>query len=543
MDCDVLVYGGTAAGVVAAVTVAAGGRRVVLVEPGRHVGGMTSGGLGWTDFGHKRAVGGRAQGFYRRVGDHYERTLGTRTFTEQNQFRKGSWANTAGEPDDGTCYVFEPSVAEAVLEQMIAEAGPNLRVLREHRVRTTDVTDGQIERVHLDIAPAGAFNEPGESVTGSVTIEPRFCIDCSYEGDLLASAGCGFRVGREANSVFGETLNGIAAETHKHQVHVPVDPYRTAGDPDSGLIAYVSDEPFGEPGGGDTCLQAYNLRLCLTQRDDLRLPITPADDHDPADFELVRRFVTAADATDDGTTLTRHLKLDPVPNGKTDVNNQGGVSTDFIGQNHAYATADYAERGRLWRTHLRWIRGLLHTLAHDPQVPAHIREEMGSWGLCRDEFTDTGGWSHQLYVREARRLVGLATMTEHHCTRRETIDDPVGLAAYQMDSHNCRRLVIDGRVQNEGDVQVPPTGPYPISYRALVPASGATRNLLVPVCCSASHIAFGSIRMEPVFMVLGESAALAALACLETEAAAAELPYDKLAQALADAGQVCTFDE
>jgi hypothetical protein len=532
IDCDVLIYGGTAAGVTAAIAAAGDGKRVLLVEPGRHLGGMTSGGLGWTDFGNQAAVGGLARRFYIRVGDHYEQTLGTRQFTEQG---------SKGGATDGACFVFEPGAAETVLESMLREAGDGVRVMREHRLAGVEMEDDRIARFHLDSAPAGAFNEPGDEVTGRVTVTPRFCLDCSYEGDLLAAAGCSFHLGREGNAVYGETLNGIPAETHKHQLDAPVDPWVTPGDPSSGLLPYVSDEPLGEPGAGDRCVQAYNFRLCLTERDDLKLPIGRPDDYDPAEYELLRRFLRSTDERDGRASLRRNLKIDPLPNGKTDINNNGGVSTDFIGQNHAYPEADFATRGKIWRAHLRWIHGLLHTLAEDGlPKPEQIRDPMRRLGLCRDEFTDTQGWPHQLYVREARRLLGRDVMTEHHCLRKTVVDDPIGLAAYQMDSHNCRRLVIDGAVKNEGDVQVPPTGPYPIGYGAMVPRDGA-RNLLVPVCCSASHIAFGSIRMEPVFMVLGESAARAACLCLDHDLAAGDLPYDRLRGRLVEAGQVLAW--
>ena len=546
MNCDVLVYGGTAAGVIAAVTAARRGKSVLLVEPGRHLGGMTSGGLGWTDFGNKDAIGGLARRFYVRVGDHYEHTLGTRQFTEQGVHAHNAkgWAE-APPAEDGACFVFEPGVAEQILEAMLAEAGDAVRVVREHRVDATEVRDGRIVSVRFDHAPSGEFNEPGDDVLGHLDVEPRFCLDCTYEGDLFAEAGCSFRVGREGNDVYGETLNGIPARTVKHQLSVPVDPYVRPGEPDSGLIPLVQSGDLGTPGDGDDSVQAYNFRLCLTRRDDLRVDWTdrPAPDYDPARYELMRRFVRAVDEHGGGTALAAHLIISDLPNAKTDINNKGGVSTDFIGQNHAYPTAGYAERGRIWREHVAYQWGLFQFLATADDLPKreHLRDEARALGLCRDEFTDTRGWPHQLYVREARRLLGREVMTQHHPVGDKLVDDSVGLAAYTMDSHNCRRLAIDRLAKNEGDVQVPPTDPYPISYGAMLPRDGATRNLLVPVCVSASHIAFGSIRMEPVFMVLGESASLAACACLDGDVPADELPYDRLRALLDEAHQALAW--
>ena len=538
MDCDLLVYGGTSAGVIAAVTAARRGHRVLLVEPGRHLGGMTSGGLGWTDFGNKAAVGGMARSFYVRIGDHYEQTLGTRQFSEQSH-------RDAGHASDGACFVFEPSVAEAIFGAMLAETGENVRVLREHRVDAVRVEDGRIVRVQLEHAPSGDFNEPGERVHEHVSVTPRFCLDCSYEGDLLARAGCAYRVGREANGEYGETLNGIPADTPKHQIGVPVDPYHSLGDADSGLLPLVQAGDLGTPGDGDASVQAYNFRLCLTRRDDLRVPWQDraAPDYDAGRYELLRRYLNAVAERDGGTSIRRHLIISGLPNGKTDINNNGGVSTDFIGSNHAYPDADYAARGRIWREHVAYQWGLMQFLATAPDLPSQkvVQDEVNALGLCRDEFADTGGWPHQLYVREARRLLGQDVMTEHHCRGEAVVEDPIALAAYTMDSHNCRRLAIDGLAKNEGDVQVPPTDPYPVGYRALLPRDGATRNLLVPVCVSATHIAFGSIRMEPVFMALAQSAALAACECLGADVPADELPYDKLRPSLAEAGQVLAW--
>lgn len=533
MQADLCVYGATAAGVIAAITAAKRGKTVVLVEPGRHIGGMTTGGLGWTDFGNKAAVGGRARDFYKRIGKHYE----GKTFAEQG-----------GKPaEDGALFVFEPSAAAKVLAQMLAEAQDHISLLLEHRVVSAQKTDGFLRRITVEQAHSGEFNQFGEKANGTVDIDARMFIDCSYEGDLMPRAGVSSFTGRESNAAYDETVNGIV-KTHKHQFQLPVDPYIRKGDPDSGLIPLVSGEPWGELGGADPSTQAYNLRLCLTQRKDILQPIGKPPAYDPHRYEMFARYVAAQQEAGAEISLKQrgyqggYLKIDPLPNDKTDINNANAVSTDFIGQNHKYPEGDYPTRGRIWREHVLWIWGLLHFIATDERLPKNLRDEMKTWGLCKDEFTDTGGWPHQLYVREARRLHSGLVMNENHCTRRLNVEDSIGLAAYQMDSHNCRRIVVDGAIYNEGDVQVPPTGPYPVGFRAIIPNAAECRNLLIPVCVSATHIAFGSIRMEPVFMVLAESAAEAACLAIDGNTSIQDLNYQDLRSQLTQIGQVLEFE-
>ncbi len=365
-------------------------------------------------------------------------------------------------------------------------------------------------------------------------------IDCSYEGDLMAKAGVQYMVGREANARFGETLNGARGSTPKHQFDVPVDPYVKPGDPASGLLPLVMAEPLGEPGAGDHCVQAYNFRLCLTNNPANRTPILPSKNYDPKRFELLGRYSEALTAADKKPTLKTFLKFDMVTPEKTDINNQGAISTDFIGENYAYPDADYATRARLWQAHEDYIRGFLTFLATDPRVPENIRAEMQQWGLCKDEFADTAGWPHAMYVREARRMLGAYVMTEKNCRHLEVADDAVGLGAYNMDSHNCRRIAQDGAARNEGDVQVG-VKPYPVSYRSIIPPAAECENLWVPVCLSATHIAYGSIRMEPVFMILGQSAATAASMAIDDRVPAQKVDYAKLRAQLLKDGQVLAW--
>ena len=493
-DFDIVIYGGTSAGVVAAVQAAAMGKSVAVLEPGKHLGGLTAGGLGFTDIGNKAAIGGLSHAFYQRLGRHY------------------------GKPE---VWTFEPGVAERTFNAMLEDArvpvhfGERLTTVRKEGARITEITTQK----------GGIYRA-------------KMFIDATYEGDLMAKAGIAYFVGREANSVYGETLDGIRGATPQHQFIVPVDPYLKPGDPASGLLPLVQPAAFGVPGAGDQAVQAYNLRLCLTKNPANRRPIDPPANYDPARYELLGRYFDALAAAHKRVTLKSFLKIDLVTADKTDVNNNGAISTDDIGVNYDYPDADEAGRERIFQEHLDYTKGLLTYLATSPRVPPNVRAAMQPWGLCRDEFSDTGGWPHQLYVREARRMLGGYVMTEKNCRHVEIVSDSIGLAAYNMDSHNCRRLVRDGHVANEGDVQVPPMRPYPISYRAIAPKRTECENLLVPVCLSASHIAYGSIRMEPVFMILGQSAATAAALAMNDHLAVQDVPYAKLRERLLKDGQI-----
>ncbi len=491
IETDVCVFGGTAGGVAAACTASRMGKSAVLTEYGQHIGGLTSGGLGWTDIGNKAAIGGFGHEFYRRLGKVYG--------------KEEAW-------------IFEPHVAEAELRALLAEA--RVRALFGQRLAAVKKKGARIVEITME--------------DGHVFRAQEF-IDCSYEGDLMARAGVRYMVGREANARFEETLNGIRENTPKHQFGVAVDPYRTPGVPASGLLPFVQATPLGEAGAGDASVQAYNFRLCLTKSPGNRRSIDPPADYDPKQFELLGRYLTALTATGKAPTLRSFLKIDMVTPEKTDINNNGGFSTDLIGGNHAYPEADYATRDRIWKEHENYIRGLLHFLATDERAPEAMRAEMSQWGLCQDEFQDTGGWPHALYVREARRMIGEYVMSEKNCRWVEKVEDGIGLGAYGMDSHNCRRIVVGGKALNEGDVQVGVRGPYPVSYRSLVPKAAECENLLVPVCLSATHIAYGSIRMEPVFMILGQSAATAACLAIDKAVAVQQVPYPELrARLLAD---------
>lgn len=521
MTCDICVFGGTSAGIIAAVQAVGMGKSVIIAEPGQYVGGLTTGGLSATDIGNKAAVGGLSREFYRRLAHHYAQPASWTLEQPDDYFkRRGSGQSQASNFDgaDATMWTFEPKVARSVYEQWLEQA--NIRVLRGQRLQTVRKNSSRITEITTE--------------EGNV-FRAKMFLDCTYEGDLMARAGVSYHVGREANATFGETLNGIRANTPKHQFTVPVDPYVRRGDPGSGLLPFIQPGDGGRPGDGDRRVQTYNYRLCFTTNVANRMPVAPPPDYDPSQFELLARYLEALVAAGKKPTLSEFWNPIWMPNQKTDINNNGGFSTDFIGANYDYPEADYATRERICREHENYIRGFLTFLATSPRVPESMRREMRQWGPCRDEFPETGGWPNQLYVREARRMISDYVMTEKNCRGQEVITDSVALAAYNMDSHNCQRIVKNGHVENEGDVQVPPMKPYPISYRSIVPRQNQCENLVVPVCLAASHIAYGSIRMEPVFMILGQSAATAAAIAIDEQVAAQKVDYAKLrARLLAD---------
>ncbi len=488
IESDICVYGGTAAGVVAAVQAVRMGKTVVLLEFGRHLGGMSSGGLSQTDIGNKAAIGGISRDFYVRMGQHY----GT-----------------------NEAWKLEPSVAESVFQDFVRES--KIPVYFEQRLASVKKKGPRIVEIKME--------------NGNVFRAKEF-IDTTYEGDLMAKAKVSYHVGREANSVYGETLNGIREQTPKHQFVVPVDPYKLPGNPKSGLLPYIQKDNLGEPGGGDRAVQAYNFRMCITQVKTNQLPILPPPDYDASKYELLARYIEARVAAGHKVRLEDTMHIQPMPNGKTDINNNNAFSTDFIGENYDYPDASYKKRAKIWKAHENYMRGMFHFLATSPRIPEDIRAQMQSWGLTKNEFVDTGGWPHQLYVREARRMISDYVMTESDCRAKRVAEDSIGLAAYNMDSHNCRRIVRNGHVENEGDVQVAPNKPYPISYRALVPKQAQCDNLFVPVCLSSSHIAYGSIRMEPVFMLLGQSSATAAAHAIDENVPVQKVDYAKLRKRL-----------
>ena len=513
---DVVIYGSTSAGVVAAIHARELGLEVVVVGPDEHLGGLSASGLGWTDSGDRTVIGGRSREFYRRIKQHYDQPEAWRQQAAEDcsRYRR----------DEDAMWVFEPHVAERVFEEWVAEVGvPVHRGRWLDRERGVEIMDRRVARIRM---------RSGE------TYAARVFIDASYEGDLMAAAGVSYRVGREGNDEYGETLNGVqTANATKHQFRNRVSPYVVAGDPSSGLLPHVHDNGPGREGSADGKVQAYNYRLCLTDHPDNRVPFPQPEAYDPGDYELLLRDLQAG---------SRHVfgKFDPIPNRKTDTNNSGSFSTDAIGLNHDYPEASDERRAEILAEHRRYQQGYYWFLSHDPRVPDDVRERICHWGLAADEFVDSGHWPHQIYVRESRRMVGAFVMTERHVRRLAETPTPVGMGSYNMDSHHVQRYVVKDPagdyVRNEGDVQVSPGGAYPISYDALTPLRGECTNLLVPVCLSSTHIAYGSIRMEPVFMLLGHAVATAAALAIEQGVAVQDIDRTCLQERLLEEGQVLT---
>lgn len=518
-EADVVVYGATSAGVMAAVQAARMGADVVLVGPETHVGGMTSSGLGWTDSGKKHVIGGLAREFYHRIWRHYQRPDAWKWQAFEDHLTN-SRAARGVDDDTETMWNFEPHVAEAVFGEFLAEH--DVLVKRDEWLDR----DNGVER-------AGNRIRSIRMLSGNV-YRGRMFIDATYEGDLMAAAGVSYHVGREANDVYGETWNGVQVGVlhHRHWFMEPVDPYVVPGDPSSGLLPRISGAPPGEKGEGDHRVQAYCYRMCLTDHPENRVPFPKPDGYDPSQYELLVRVFESGwrEAFD---------KFDPVPNRKTDTNNHGPFSTDHIGMNYDYPEASYARRKEILEEHTGYQQGLMYFLANDPRVPDDVRIPMSKWGLAQDEFADNNHWPYQIYVREARRMVGAYVMTEHHILGTRDVPEPVGMGSYVMDSHNVQRYVKpDGYVQNEGDIGVSVEKPYGIAYGAITPKQDECANLLVPVALSTSHIAYGSIRMEPVFMILGQSAATAAVMAMEEGVAVQEVEYKDLRERSEADGQV-----
>jgi hypothetical protein len=523
---DIVVYGGTSAAVIAAVQAHRMGCSVVVVCPDKHLGGLSSGGLGWTDTGDKSVIGGLARQFYHRVWKHYQTDRAWK-WQRADEYGNRGQGTKAIDGDARTMWIFEPHVAEKVFEDLIAES--NIPVLRNEWL---DRRSG-VKRVGTRVVSITTTS--GKTYQGSVFL------DATYEGDLMAAAGVDYHVGRESRSKYGEQWNGVQVGVLHHRHHFgavqsPIDPYRIQGDPSSGLLPRISGKPPGEYGAADNKVQAYCFRMCLTNHADNRLPFPKPPGYDPSQYELLLRIFDA------GWRETFN-KFDPIPNRKTDTNNHGPMSTDNIGMNYDYPEASYERRREIIREHESYQQGLMYFIANDPRVPADVREEMSSWGLAKDEFVDNGNWPHQLYIREARRMIGRYVMTENELLKRRATPESIGMGSYGMDSHNVQRYVTpEGHVQNEGDIGVSTQGPYQIALGAIQPRREQCTNLLVPVCVSSSHIAFGSIRMEPVFMILGQSAATVAALAAREQVPVQDISYQRLRPRLLDDGQILESD-
>lgn len=540
-EYDVVIYGATSSGISAAIQCSRLSKTVLLIEPTNRIGGLTTGGLGATDIGNKNAIGGISREFYQNIKNYYSDPLHWKwqdkiTYTESRNNKDG----------EDAMWTFEPSVALQVYKEMMANESIDLvynkRLLRDKGVKKEGTSIVEIEM------------ESGEVYKG------KMFIDATYEGDLMASAGVSYTIGREPNKLYGETLNGVQLDkinttiekkiSHNalhHNFINRVDPYVIKGNPESGLLPYISSDPPGIDGEGDNKIQAYCFRMTLTDHPENRIHFEKPENYNELNYELLFRNYEAAEGPIEemysyGDPLVPWINT-PMPNRKTDTNNQKGFSTDFIGQNYTYPEASYEEREKIIKEHLSYQKGLMWTLAYHPRIPEKVRNVVSKWGTCKDEYTENGdNWTRQLYIREARRMISDYVMTQKNCEGIQVAEDPVAMAGYGMDSHHVQRYVdVNGFVQNEGNVEARGYPPYPVSYRSIIPGRGECSNLLVPVCLSASHIAFGSLRMEPVFMILGQSAALAAVNAIDNNVDIQDVKYPELLKALLENKQIITL--
>ncbi len=521
---DVIIYGGSSAAIVSAVQVARMGKSVIIVSPDKHLGGLSSGGLGFTDTGNKEVIGGLSREFYHRIYMHYQDSASW-TWQKKAEYGNKGQGTPAIDGAERTMWIFEPHVAEKVFEDFVKEN--KLVVYRDEWLnRESGVTKkkGRIRSI---------------TTLSGKTFSGKMFIDATYEGDLMAAAGVGYHVGREANSVYGEEWNGVQVGVlhHNHYFASDISAYVKPGDTTSGLLPLISAAHPGKRGEGDKRIQAYCFRTCLTNNPENRLPYMKPSGYDPSRYELLLRVF-------DSGWRAVFQKYDPVPNKKTDTNNNGPLSSDYIGMNYDYPDATYLRRKQIIREHEDYQKGLLYFMCNDERMPKDVQQSLREWGLAKDEFTDNGNWPHQLYVREARRMTGSYVMTENDVLGKRDVPESVGMGSYSLDSHNAQRYVKEnGFVQNEGDIGVHPKEPYRIAYQSLVPKKEECTNLLVPVCMSSSHIAYGSIRMEPVFMILGQSAATAAVHAIETNKSVQDIDFARLKERLLKDNMVLEYNK
>jgi hypothetical protein len=512
---DVIVYGSSSSAVMAAVAAKKAGASVMLLSPQKHLGGLTSNGLGWTDKGNDKTIGGFTRDFYHRIFLYYQDPSAWKQETLEAYRKKAGGMYQAA---NNLMFTFEPHVAEKIFNDLLQENNIPVKLDqwldRKHGVKKENGRIVAVKMIRGGWYNAGVF------------------VDATYEGDLTAAAGVSYTLGREPNAQYGETINGI--ETSKAQGNnLPrgIDPYIHKGDPSSGLLPGINPDAGGKDGEGDKRMEAYCYRLCLTNVPADRVTVNKPKGYREKDFELIVRAAEKGE--------TRFWKLDAMPNGKTDSNNASGISTDYIGMSDAYTEASYKQRKKIEAAHQYWTLGLIWTVQHDPRIPEKVRAHYAPWGLAKDEFPESGHLPYRIYVREARRMISDFVMTEGLVKGEKPLQESIAMGSYNMDSHNVQRYVTDkGDVQNEGDVQISPGKPYPIPYGTIVPKASECTNLLVPVCLSASHIAYGSIRMEPVFMMLGQSAGTAAAIAAKNNQPVQQVDYTALKKILLDNGQI-----
>lgn len=486
IESDICIYGATSAGITAALQIASMGKKVAILSFNKHIGGMTTSGLGATDVGNKHVIGGLARKFYSEIGEWYG--------SEKEQ------------------WFFEPHVALKIFSRWLEHK--NISLFTECRLFGVEKAGNRIISLQVE---------------KNMIFKASVYIDASYEGDLLAKAGVSHTIGREGDKAYDELYNGIQYSAH-HNFKMFVDPYRKPGNKTSGLLPYISESPIGSQGSQDSLIQAYNFRLCLSKNVKSKVPFEKPVNYNSENYEIMYRYISTG--IFDLFGLTRGL-----PDNKADHNNWGAFNSDFIGGNYKWPEGDYSKREAIFQEHVNYQKGLFYFCSTDPRLPTVIHQLANIWGLASDEFTDTGNWPPELYIREARRMISDYVLTEHDAVGRMSPQDSICMGSYRMDSHNCKRVVHSGRVINEGDVEMSPISPFPIPYRTITPKRNECCNLLVPVCLSASHIAYGAIRMEPVFMIIGQSAGIAATLALQKNGIVQDISYSDLESRLHLEGQ------
>ncbi|MGJ8738462.1 FAD-dependent oxidoreductase [Zobellia laminariae] len=523
LDADVIIYGGTSAAIATAIQLARMDKSVLVVCPEKHIGGLSASGLGFTDLGNKEVIGGLSKEFYQEVYNHYQNEEAW-NWQPRSEYGNEGQGTTAIDDEFKTMWTFEPHVAEQIFKKFIKDH--NITILRDKwldREKGVELKDGEIVSITM---------LDGETYKGKIFV------DGTYEGDLMAAAGVNYHVGREANSVYNEEWNGVQKGVYHHSHNfqqLNISPYVIPGDSTSGLLPRISAEDPGEQGSGDKRLQAYNYRLCTTNAEGNVVPFEKPENYDPKEYELLRRVFEGGRYSMFGGGK--------IPNMKRDVNNVGPFSSDNIGMNYEYPEASYEKRQEILDEHINYHKGLLYFWGHDESVPERFRESIKKWGLAKDEFADNGHWPYQIYVREARRMIGDFVMTENEILGKSKVQKSIGMGSYAMDSHNVQRYITkEGYVQNEGDLGIEPEKPYQIHLGTILPKKEECKNLMVTAAISSSHIAFGSIRMEPVFMILGQSAATLASMALDKNMDIHDIPYEELQKKLLADGQVLEYN-
>ena len=515
---DICIYGETVAGISAAIQAARMGKSVVLISKNNHVGGTTTSGLTATDINRNQLVGGIAREFYQRIYTWYSNPASWRNQDREAFFIASHHRTFTGKNDSlKKQWVYESHIAEQILKDMLHEN--KVEVLYNERLDLSDDVakqDNRIQKIRME---------------SGLEIGAKVFVDATYEGDLMAKSGVSYVVGREGNEKYNETLNGIRPGDIIGNGEQSVDPYRIEGDPSSGLLPFLDSGLWGKPGDPDNRTQTYCYRLTLTNDPANRIELTKPAHFNPLWHELLIRELQL----NPDRPLQKIVSLTPMPNKKTDSN-----FLNMFGNSYDYPEGDYATRARIEQEHKDYALGMLWVLKTDPRVPEPVRQELAEWGLAKDEFQDTDHFPYQIYVREARRMIGSFVMTEHHVAKDRTADapKPIGIGSYAMDSHYVSRFVDkEGRLRLEGGMYES-TSPYGISYDAMTPKATECTNLVVPVCLSASHVAYTSIRMEPTYMVLGQAAGAAAALSLDSGTSLQSVPYEELRQILVDSGQI-----